>query len=59
MVVIIIVLLVLLGLSYLDYKIYDSKKVPKGTPTIIDDIAKGISKTSNSIKKKAQNIKRK
>ncbi|WP_045959753.1 hypothetical protein [Acholeplasma palmae] len=44
LIIIIVVLIVLFTLSYLDYKLYDSKKVPKGTPDIVQDIKNGVKK---------------
>lgn len=52
MIIIIAILVFLLILSYFDYKIYDAKKVPKGTPTIVDDVKNSIKKISKGEHKK-------
>lgn len=52
MIVIIAVLVFLLILSYFDYKIYDAKKVPKGTPTIIDDVKDAVKNAKRNTRQK-------
>lgn len=51
MIYIIVILIFLFILSYFDYKLYDSKKVPKGTPDIVRDIRNEIRKRTTSRKK--------
>lgn len=54
LITVIVILFILFILSYFDYKLYDSKKVPRGTPDIVQDVKTAVKKRANSASQKTK-----